>query len=179
MNDIKVPPFTKGQQELIKMTEKLANGRKICDVDDIDDDIKDIKITRRNTMNLIQGEHFEVTSVVYEEGNYYYFSETELLEHVEGRTPDYVQYMVLADLIYGDKKVVKLPFEPKEGNPYWVATWDPNENTLTTCKVPWHNRADCWADKYCGNVFRTEKEAEAHKYEIYEKLTGKKWGGEQ
>ena len=161
MNDIKVPPFTKGQQELIKMTEKLANGRKICDVDDID------------------GEHFEVTSVVYEEGNYYYFSETELLEHVEGRTPDYVQYMVLADLIYGDKKVVKLPFEPKEGNPYWVATWDPNENTLTTCKVPWHNRADCWADKYCGNVFRTEKEAEAHKYEIYEKLTGKKWGGEQ
>ena len=54
MNDIKVPPFTKGQQELIKMTEKLANGRKICDVDDIDDDIKDIKITRRNTMNLIQ-----------------------------------------------------------------------------------------------------------------------------
>ena len=31
---------------------------------------------------------------------------------------------------------------------------------------------------YCGNVFRTEKEAEAHKYEIYEKLTGKKWGGE-
>ena len=42
MNDIKVPPFTDGQKELIKMTEKLANGRKICDVDDIDDD-KDIK----------------------------------------------------------------------------------------------------------------------------------------
>lgn len=43
MNDIKVPPFTEGQQELIKMTEKLASSRNICDVDDIDDDIKDIK----------------------------------------------------------------------------------------------------------------------------------------
>ena len=43
MNDIKVPPFTEGQKELIKMTEKLASSRKICDVDDIDDDIKDIK----------------------------------------------------------------------------------------------------------------------------------------
>ena len=29
--------------------------------------------------------------------------------------------------------------------------------------------------KYCGNCFRTEVEAEWHKYEIYEKLTGKKW----
>ena len=82
-------------------------------------------------------------------------------------------------ILNGTEKIIKLPFEPKEGNPYWVATWDPNENTLTTCKVPWHNRADCWADKYCGNVFRTEAEAEKHKYEIYEKLTGKKWGEKQ
>jgi hypothetical protein len=28
---------------------------------------------------------------------------------------------------------------------------------------------------YCGNCFRTREEAEAHKYEIYEKLTGKRW----
>lgn len=82
---------------------------------------------------------------------------------------------VLGALLSGKYEIVKLPFEPKEGEPYWVATWDPNENTLTTCKAPWHNRADCWADKYCGNVFRTESEAEAHKYEIYEKLKGKKW----
>lgn len=54
MNDIKVPPFTKGQQELIKMTEKLANGRKICDVDDIDDDIKDIKEMLSETIAKIE-----------------------------------------------------------------------------------------------------------------------------
>ena len=38
-NDIKVPPFTEGQKELIKMTEKLAKNRKICDVDGVDDDM--------------------------------------------------------------------------------------------------------------------------------------------
>ncbi len=40
MNDIKVPPFTDGQKKLIEMTKKLASSRKICDVDDIDDDIE-------------------------------------------------------------------------------------------------------------------------------------------
>ena len=55
MNDIKVPPFTKGQQELIKMTEKLANGRKICDVDDVDDD-KDIKEMLSETIAKIENQ---------------------------------------------------------------------------------------------------------------------------
>ena len=56
MNDIKVPPFTDGQKELIKMTEKLANGRKICDVDDIDDDIKDIKEMVSETIAKIENQ---------------------------------------------------------------------------------------------------------------------------
>lgn len=34
INDIKVPPFTDGQKKLIEMTEKLANRKLICDVDD-------------------------------------------------------------------------------------------------------------------------------------------------
>lgn len=55
MNDIKVPPFTDGQKELIKMTEKLANGRKICDVDDIDDD-KDIKEMLSETIVKIENQ---------------------------------------------------------------------------------------------------------------------------
>lgn len=56
MNDIKVPPFTEGQKELIKMTEKIANGRKICDVDDIDDDIKDIKEMLSETIAKIENQ---------------------------------------------------------------------------------------------------------------------------
>ena len=125
------------------------------------------------------GEPFEITSVVHEDGNYYYFSETELLEHVEGKTPDYAQYRVLADLIYGDKKVVKLPFEPKEGEIYWSVAWSETERLIVVCALHWISNDRCYADKYAGNCFRTKAEAEAHKYEIYEKLTGKKWGDEE
>ena len=32
-SDIKVPPFTDGQKKVIEATEKLANGKLICDVD--------------------------------------------------------------------------------------------------------------------------------------------------
>lgn len=55
MNDIKVPPFTDGQKKLIKMTEKLASSRKICDVDDIDD-VKDIKEILKETITKIENQ---------------------------------------------------------------------------------------------------------------------------
>ena len=124
------------------------------------------------------GEPFEITSVIHVKGNYFYFSETELLEHVEGKTPDYAQYRVLADLIYGDKKVVKLPFKPKKDDLYFCVKWD--GDTLYTGDYVWDGRSYVdYLMMYSGNVFRTKAEAEKHKYEIYEKLTGKKWGGEQ
>ena len=52
-NDIKVPPFTDGQKQLIEMTEKLAEkrGGKICDVDD---DITDIKELLNDTIKRIE-----------------------------------------------------------------------------------------------------------------------------
>ena len=123
------------------------------------------------------GEPFEITSVVHEKGSYFYFSKTELLEHVEGKTPDYAQYRVLADLIYGDKKVVKLPFEPKNGDRYFRIFIDSGRgiNVYSDTWLDWTTDYMC---KYCGNCFRTEAEAERHKYEIYEKLTGKRWEGE-
>ena len=34
VSDIKVPPFTDGQKEVIEATERIANGKLICDVDD-------------------------------------------------------------------------------------------------------------------------------------------------
>ena len=120
------------------------------------------------------GERFAITSDVYKDGNYYYFSETELLEHVEDRTPDYAQYRVLADLIYGDKKVVKLPFEPKVGDIYHFVRCD-NYDLFIDLTI-WKNNALDFAMKYCGNVFRSETEAEKQKYAVYERLTGKKWG---
>ena len=56
MNDIKVPPFTDGQKQIIKMTEKLAEkrGGKICDVDGIGDDIKDVKELLEDTIQKVE-----------------------------------------------------------------------------------------------------------------------------
>ncbi len=120
------------------------------------------------------GERFEITSVVHEEGNYYYFSETELLEHVEGKTPDYVQYRVLADLIYGDKKIIKLPFEPKKREVYFCVTWGKNKMYIED--YHWEGDSIDYQRMHCGNCFRTRSEAAAHQFEIYGKLVGKKWG---
>ena len=56
INDIKVPPFTEGQKQIIEMTKKLAEkrGGKICDVDGIDDDITDIKELLNDTIKRIE-----------------------------------------------------------------------------------------------------------------------------
>ena len=77
-------------------------------------------------------------------------------------------------LITGDFEIIKLPFEPKKEEKYWYVWWD--SKNLDTSYTHWDSAVSNWADKYCGNCFRTKEEAEAHKYEIYEKLTGKKWG---
>ena len=79
-------------------------------------------------------------------------------------------------LVLGKHEVVKLPFKPKEGEIYWSVAWSETEHLIVVCTLHWISNDRCYADKYAGNCFRTEAEAEKHKYEIYEKLTGKKWG---
>ena len=121
------------------------------------------------------GERFTIKEY---EGLTYYFTENALmLNH-----PNYSSfpaYRDLADLIYGISKIVKIPFEPKMGDKYYAITWSRNENNEicepTISSIIWNGDMVDYAGKAIGNVFRTEAEAEAHKYEIYEKLTGKKW----
>lgn len=79
----------------------------------------------------------------------------------------------IIDLIDGRAEVVKKPFEPKDGEKYWYVWW--NSRYVDTSYTFWQGEVNNCADKYCGNCFRTETEAEKHKYEIYEKLTGRKW----
>ena len=80
-------------------------------------------------------------------------------------------------MLNGSLKIIKLPFEPKDGEHYWYVLW--NEHELGSSTSIWRENIDHYQSKYCGNVFRKQSEAEAHKYEIYEKLTGKKWGEKQ
>ena len=88
---------------------------------------------------------------------------------------DWGECSVLTELLNGGITIIKLPFEPKDGDLYWGVGWvGLNENVFVGTCV-WHDTRENYADKYCGNCFRTEAEAEKHKYEIYEKLTGEKW----
>ena len=77
-------------------------------------------------------------------------------------------------ILNGTEKIIKLPFEPKDGEPVWVVNFY-DESNVFTLRTIWHDTMIGYAIKQSGNCFRTEAEAEAHKFEIYEKLTGKKW----
>ena len=79
----------------------------------------------------------------------------------------------LKGLLTGVFEIIKLPFEPKDGEQYWYVLW--NEHELGASVSIWRDNIDHYQSKYCGNVFRTQLEAEMHKYEIFEKLTGEKW----
>ena len=111
------------------------------------------------------------------EDDYYCFSENGLI--VDGRN-DWQKGTILTDLICGNKKIVKIPFEPKEGEKYFTVIWFSEvANKLVIASRTWYGDSIDFLMKYAGNVFRTEAEAEAHKYEIYEKLTRKKWKGKE
>lgn len=77
-------------------------------------------------------------------------------------------------IMKGDTEVEQLPFKPKKGERYYriFIHMDGDISIISDTWDGW--TTDCMC-KYCGNCFRTEAEAEKHKYEIYEKLTGKKW----
>ena len=77
----------------------------------------------------------------------------------------------MGNFLKGDYEIVKLPFEPKKGEKYFVVSIvDKN-----VCFTLWDGHTTDYCYKACGNCFRTRDEAEKHKYEIYEKLTGRKW----
>ena len=80
----------------------------------------------------------------------------------------------LPALLSGDIEIIKLPFEPKEGEVYFCVCW--GEKTIYVEDYLWEGDSTDYQRMYCGNCFRTRSEAAAHKFEIYEKLTGKKWG---
>ena len=78
-------------------------------------------------------------------------------------------------MLNGSLKIIKLPFEPKNGDRYFRIFIHSNGD-INVCSDTWMDWTTDYMCKYCGNVFRTEEEAEKHKAEIYEKLIGKKWG---
>lgn len=118
------------------------------------------------------GEEFKVTrysNVVFR------FDETSL-QFFATLTNDWRE---VSDELYkmimkGNTEVERLPFKPKNGERYY-RIFIHIDGDIAIISDTWDGwTTDCMC-KYCGNCFRTEAEAEKHKYEIYEKLTGRKW----
>jgi len=101
-------------------------------------------------------------------GCLYRFTETAFQFDNNG---NWISTIVPTSLLEGFVEVEKIPFEPKKGEKYFVVS----VVDKSVCCSLWSGNTTDYCYKACGNCFRTEAEAEAHKHEIYEKLTGRKW----
>lgn len=74
----------------------------------------------------------------------------------------------LIDLIKGDSKIVKLPWQPKKGDEYYY----PGEGFNNICRALWGNTVFGFAYKEAGLIFKTYEECEAALPELRKKYIG-------
>ena len=90
------------------------------------------------------------------------------------RASDYL----LIDIIKGEYTIKKLPWKPKSGNKYYHVGWGKVANKWLIKVYQFTYMSRCAGDNLriaVGNCFRTREEAEAAKYEVFKRLTGKEW----
>lgn len=81
-------------------------------------------------------------------------------------------YNMLYDVVSGYYEVVKLPWEPKEGDTYYVMYFrSGTKPNIESYK--WSGCAEDYGLLKLGMAYRTQEAAEAHLAEDYERLTGK------
>ena len=79
---------------------------------------------------------------------------------------------LLSKVLQGLYAVKKIPWEPQEGDMYYVL----NTRALFIESFMWDNGTFDYMAKNMGIIYRTKAEAEAHLEEDYERLTGKPLG---
>lgn len=80
---------------------------------------------------------------------------------------------LLQNVLCGLFRVKKLPWEPREGDMYYIL----NTKALFIESFMWGNSTFDYAAKNMGIIYRTKAEAEAHLEEDYKRLTGKPLSG--
>ena len=76
---------------------------------------------------------------------------------------------LLSEVLQGLYAVKKIPWEPQEGDMYYVL----NTRALFIESFMWDNGTFDYLAKNMGIIYRTKAEAEAHLEEDYKRLTGK------
>ena len=84
---------------------------------------------------------------------------------IEGWLPAEYQFL---DLIKGDSKIVKLPWQPKEGDVYYY----PVSNFKDVCCTNWAYSVCDFAFKEAGLIFKTYEECEEILPELRKKYLG-------
>ena len=106
---------------------------------------------------------------VCEKGVYAFFENEGLMKRNEQGEFDNNSSIEFEDLCLGYYEVVKLPWEPKKDERYYI----PSVSNQCVQKYFWHEYTLDFAMKALGMIYRTKEEAEAHLAEDYERLTGK------
>ena len=115
------------------------------------------------------GEKFSIIPL----GGTYRFTDKRL-EFFDDKKGEWIRSRYFEALVTGDYGIEKIPFEPVRGENFcYIIDYC---GALKVATGIWDDTLAVYKQKFCGNVFRTAEEAEKHKHEIYEKLTGKKWG---
>ena len=106
-------------------------------------------------------------------GNLFCFNEKNGLLRCD---PDGVVFGA-SELVYGILcwyyTIVKLPWEPKDGDIYYVMYFRSGTKPNIEC-YKWSGCAEDYGLLKLGMAYRTQEAAEAHLAEDYERLTGKK-----
>ena len=80
---------------------------------------------------------------------------------------------LLLKVLQGHYGIIKLPWKPKEDEPYWTISFEKNRYPFVESYI-WNEDDIDFLKLKLGMVYRTQTEAKAHMAEDYERLTGKK-----
>ena len=106
---------------------------------------------------------------VCENGIYAFFEGEGLMKKNEQGEFDSNSSIEFEDLCLGNYEIVKLPWEPKNSDDYYVL----DARTGIIACYSWGATTFDLALKSLGIIYRTEEEAESHMAEDYKRLTGK------
>lgn len=108
---------------------------------------------------------------------FYKFTKEGLFYYSDIReTWQYAGDYILLQLLRGNMTIKKSPWKPKEGETYFFVLWNYSDNDIFTNGTIF--RRSCATDCMfvdCGNCFKDQEDAEAQKYKIFKRLTGKDW----
>ena len=133
---------------------------------------KNLMLQIAKLLGVETGEEFKIRRPDYEvceNGIYAFFEGEGLMKKNEQGEFDSNSSIEFEDLCLGNYEVVKLPWEPQEGDMYYIL----NTRALFIESFMWDNGTFDYLAKNMGIIYRTKAEAEAHLEEDYKRLTGK------